>query len=109
MFAVKDKTNAVELFKVKEGQLLDIEADEFKDNISYTKGLANAPEYYTISNEAIGEGITIDEVDKQYYIDQVEDTLELWFGENWKERIEQAHHERELQGFKPVEVKNYID
>lgn len=109
VFAVKDKTNAVELFKVKEGQLLDIEADEFKDNISYTKGLANAPEYYTISNEAIGEGITIDEVDKQYYIDQVEDTLELWFGESWKERIEQAHYERELQGFKPVEVKNYID
>lgn len=109
VFAVKDPSKAVELFKVKEGQLLDIEADEFKDNISYTKGLANAPEYYTISNEGIGEGITIDEVDKQYYIDQVEDTLELWFGENWKERIEQAHHERELQGFKPVEVKNYID
>lgn len=109
VFAVKDPSKAVELFKVKEGQLLDIEADEFKDNISYTKGLANAPEYYTISNEAIGEGITIDEVDKQYYIDQVEDTLELWFGESWKERIEQAHHERELKGFKPVEVKNYID
>lgn len=109
VFAVKDPSKAVELFKVKEGQLLDIEADEFKDNVSYTKGLANAPEYYTISNEAIGEGITIDEVDKQYYIDQVEDTLELWFGESWKERIEQAHHERELQGLKPVEVKNYID
>ncbi|WAX22097.1 hypothetical protein [Enterococcus phage vB_EfaS_Ef6.1] len=109
VFAVKDPTKAVELFKVKEGQLVDIEADEFKNNASYTKGLANAPEYYTISNEAIGEGITIDEVDKQYYIEQVEDTLELWFGESWKERIEQAHHERELQGFKPVEVKNYID
>lgn len=109
VFAVKDPSKAVELFKVKEGQLVDIEADEFKNNASYTKGLANAPEYYTISNEAIGEGITIDEVDKQYYIEQVEDTLELWFGENWKERIEQAHHERELQGFKPVEVKNYID
>lgn len=109
VFAVKDPSKAVELFKVKEGQLVDIEADEFKNNASYTKGLANAPEYYTISNEAIGEGITIDEVDKQYYIEQVEDTLELWFGESWKERIEQAHHERELQGFKPVEVKNYID
>lgn len=109
VFAVKDPTKAVELFKVKEGQLVDIEADEFKNNASYTKGLANAPMYYTISNEAIGDGITIDEVDKQYYIEQVEDTLELWFGENWKERIEQAHHERELQGFKPVEVKNYID
>lgn len=109
VFAVKDKTNAVELFKVKEGQLLDIEVDEFKDNISYTKGLANAPEHYTISNESIGEGITIDEVDKQYYIDQVEDTLELWFGENYKERIEQAHHEREQLGYKPLDVKNYID
>lgn len=109
VFAVKDHSKAVELFKVKEGQLVDIEADEFKDNVSYTKGLANAPTYYTISNEAIGDGITIDEVDKQYYIEQVEDTLELWFGENWKERVEQAHHERELQGFKPVEVKNYID
>lgn len=109
VFAVKDPSKAVELFKVKEGQLVDIEADEFKNNASYTKGLANAPMYYTISNEAIGDGITIDEVDKQYYIEQVEDTLELWFGESWKERIEQAHHERELQGFKPVEVKNYID
>lgn len=109
VFAVKDPSKAVELFKVKEGQLLDIEADEFKDNLSYTKGLPNAPEYYAISNDAIGEGITIDEIDKQYYINQVEDMLELWFGENWKERIEQAHHEREVQGFKPVEVKNYID
>lgn len=109
VFAVKDPSKAVELFKVKEGQLVDIEADEFKNNASYTKGLANAPMYYTISNEAIGEGITIDEIDKEYYIEQVEDTLELWFGESWKERIEQAHHERELQGFKPVEVKNYID
>lgn len=109
VFAVKDPSKAVELFKVKEGQLLDIEADEFKDNLSYTKGLPNAPEYYAISNDAIGEGITIDEINKQYYIEQVEDTLELWFGENYKERVEQAHHERELQGFKPVEVKNYID
>lgn len=109
VFAVKDPSKAVELFKVKEGQLLDIEADEFKDNVSYTKGLANAPEYYTISNEAIGEGITIDDVDKQYYIDQVEDTLELWFGENWKERVEQAHYEREKLGYTTPSVKNYIN
>ncbi|WKV24161.1 hypothetical protein [Enterococcus phage SSMH02] len=109
VFAVKDPSKAVELFKVKEGQLVDIEADEFKDNVSYTKGLANAPMYYTISNEAIGDGITIDEVDKQYYIDQVEDTLELWFGSNYQERIKQAHHERKMKGFEPVEVRNYID
>lgn len=109
VFAVKDKTKAVELFKVKEGQLVDIEADEIRGTTSYTKGLANAPEYYTIDNNACGAGITIDEIDKQYYIDQVEDTLELWFGSNWKERIEQAHHERNTKGFKQLEVKNYID
>ena len=109
VFAVKDPSKAVELFKVKEGQLLDIEADEFKDNVSYTKGLANAPEYYTIDNNACGEGITIDEIDKQYYIEQVEDTLELWFGENYKERIEQAHHERQMKGYEQLEVRNYID
>lgn len=109
VFAVKDPSKAVELFKVKEGQLLDIEADEFKDNVSYTKGLANAPEYYTIDNNACGEGITIDEIDKQYYIEQVEDTLELWFGENYKERIEQAHHERKMKGYEQLEVRNYID
>lgn len=109
VFAVKDKTKAVELFKVKEGQLVDIEADEIRGTTSYTKGLANAPEYYTIDNNACGAGITIDEIDKQYYIEQVEDTLDLWFGENYKERIEQAHHERNTKGFKQLEVKNYID
>ncbi|AKG94462.1 putative DNA polymerase [Enterococcus phage Ec-ZZ2] len=109
VFAVKDASKAVELFKVKEGKVLDSEIDEFKDNLSYTKGLPNAPEYYTISNEAIGEGITIDEIDKQYYIDQVEDTLVLWFGENYKERVEQAHYEREKLGYEVPPVKNYID
>lgn len=109
VFAVKDPNKAVELFKVKEGQVLELEVDEFRDNLSYTKGLPNAPQYYVISNEAIGEGININEIDKEYYIKQVEETLELWFGNNWKERVEQAHHERELQGFKPLEVKNYID
>lgn len=109
VFAVKDPSKGVELFKVKEGKVLDSEIDEFKDNLSYTKGLPNAPEYYTISNEAIGEGITIDEIDKQYYIDQVEDTLFLWFGENYKERVEQAHYEREKLGYEVPPVKNYID
>nr|DAH82283.1 MAG TPA: DNA polymerase [Caudoviricetes sp.] len=109
VFAVKDPSKSVKLFKVKEGQLLDLEADEFRNNNSYTKGLANAPEYYAISNEAVGEGITLDEVDKQYYIDQVEETLELWFGENYKERVEQAHHEREKLGYKTPAIKNYID
>ena len=108
VFAVKDPIKGVELFKVKEGKVLDSEIDEFKDNLSYTKGLPNAPEYYTISNEAIGEGITIDEIDKQYYINQVEDTLELWFGENWKERVEQAHAEAKIKGLSRVTIKEYV-
>ena len=109
LFAVKDHAKAVELFKVKKTHVLDSETDALIDTLSYTKGLSNAPEHYVISNEAIGEGITIDEIDKQYYIDQVEDTLILWFGENWKERVEQAHHEREKLGYKTPTVKNYID
>lgn len=109
VYAVKDKTKAVELFKVKEGQLVDIEADEIRGTTSYTKGLPNAPEYYTIDNSACGKGITIDEIDKQYYIEQVEDTLHLWFGAEWKERIEQAHHEREMKGYEQLEVRNYIN
>lgn len=109
VYAVKDKTKAVELFKVKEGKLVDIEADEIRGTSSYTKGLPNAPEYYTIDNNACGEGITIDEIDKAYYIEQVEDTLDLWFGAEWKERIEQAHHEREMKGYEQLEVRNYIN
>ncbi len=109
VFAIKDPEKAVTLWKVKEGTSLDVEADEYVDNTSYCKAVPNAPENYIISNEACGHGIQLDEIDKDYYIGQVEDTLELWFGENWKERIEQAHHERKVQGFKPVEVKNYID
>lgn len=107
VFAVKDKTNAVELFKVKKTHVLDSETDEMIDSLSYTKGLANAPEHYTISNEAIGEGITINEIDKDYYIRQVEDTLELWFGENYKERVEQARAEGDKRHGK-LEVREYI-
>lgn len=107
VFAVKDKSKAVELFKVKKTQVLDSETDEMIDSLSYTKGLANAPEHYTISNEAIGEGITITEIDKDYYIKQVEDTLELWFGENYKERVEQARAEGDKRHGK-LEVREYI-
>lgn len=79
---------------------------EMKD---YTVGLSSAPEHYAISNEAVGEGIQLEDVDKQYYIDQVEDLLVLWFGVNWKERVEQAHHEYKKLGYKEIGVKNYID
>ncbi len=109
VFAVKDAAKAVELFKVKNTEQMDEDTDEIINGRSYTKGLANAPEAYAISNEMIGEGITLDEVDKQYYIDQVEDTLELWFGSEWKERVEQAHSERRALGLEAVAVKNYID
>lgn len=105
-FAIKDPNKAVEIFKVKRGAVIEEEGTTIVGDDSYTKGLPNAPEYYAIDNEAIGEGwITLDDIDKEYYINQVEDLLVMWFGENWKERIEQAHSQ--MKEF--PEVKNYID
>ena len=106
VFAIKDSYKAVEIFKVKRGAVIEEEGTTIVGDDSYTKGLPNAPEYYAIDNEAIGEGwITIDDIDKEYYINQVEDLLVMWFGTNWKERIEQAHSQ--MTEF--PEVKNYID
>lgn len=105
-FAIKDPNKAVEIFKVKRGAVIEDEDTIIFGDDSYTKGLPNAPEYYAIDNEAIGEGwITLDDIDKEYYVNQVEDLLVLWFGTNWKERIEQAHSQ--MDEF--PEVKNYID
>lgn len=89
--------------------------NEFKDDNgiyqfkAYTKGLNSAPTHYTISNEQVGQGISIEDVDKEYYIKQVEDTLEMWLGESWLERINQVKKDRASVGRKPLEVKNYID
>lgn len=105
-FAINDPSKAVEIFKVKRGAVIEEEGTTIVGDDSYTKGLPNAPEYYAIDNEAIGEGwITLDDIDKEYYINQVEDLLVMWFGTNWKERIEQAHSQ--IDDF--PEVKNYID
>lgn len=106
VFAIKDSYKAVEIFKVKRGSIIEEEGTTIVGDDSYTKGLPNAPEYYAIDNEAIGGGwITIDDIDKEYYINQVEDLLVMWFGTNWKERVEQAHSQ--MTEF--PEVKNYID
>lgn len=105
-FAIKDPSKAVEIFKVKRGAVIEEEGTTIIGDDSYTKGLPNAPEYYAIDNAAIGEGwITLDDIDKEYYINQVEDLLVMWFGTNWKERIEHAHSQ--IEDF--PEVKNYID
>ena len=106
VFAIKDPSNAVEIFKVKRGSIMDEEGTTIVGDDSYTKGVPNAPEYYMIDNDAIGEGtITLDKLDKDYYINQVEDLLVMWFGTNWKERIENAHSQME----EFPEVKDYID
>lgn len=105
-FAIKDPNKAVAIFKVKRGAIIEEEGTTIVGDDSYTKGLPNAPEHYAIDNAAIGEGwITIDDIDKEYYINQVEDLLVMWFGTNWKERVEQAHSQ--MTEF--PEVKNYID
>lgn len=109
-FAIKDPSKAVEIFKVKRGAVIEEEGTTIVGDDSYTKGLPNAPEYYAIDNEAIGEGwITLDDIDKEYYINQVEDLLVMWFGATWKERIEQAHAKRTKLGYKTPSVRNYID
>lgn len=106
VFAIKEASNAVEIFKVKRGSIMEEEGTTIIGNDSYTKGVPNAPDYYMIDNEAIGEGtITLDKLDKEYYINQVEELLVMWFGTNWKERIENAHNQME----EFAEVKNYID
>lgn len=110
VFAIKEPSNAVEIFKVKRGSIMEEEGTTIIGNDSYTKGVPNAPEYYMIDNEAIGEGtITLDKLDKDYYINQVEDLLVIWFGATWKERIEQAHAKRTKLGYKTPSVRNYID
>lgn len=109
-FAIKDPSKAVEIFKVKRGAIVEEEGTTILGDDSYTKGLPNAPEYYAIDNDAIGEGwITLDDIDKEYYINQVEDLLVMWFGATWKERIEQAHAKRTKLGYKTPSVRNYID
>lgn len=109
-FAIKDPNKAVEIFKVKRGSVIEEEGTTVIGDDSYTKGLPNAPEYYAIDNEAIGEGwITLDDIDKEYYINQVEDLLVMWFGATWKERIEQAHAKRIKLGYQTPSVRNYID
>lgn len=109
-FAVKDPNKAVEIFKVKRGAVIEEEGTTIVGDDSYTKGLPNAPQYYAIDNEAIGEGwITLDDIDKEYYIKQVEDLLVMWLGIEWRVRLEEAHSKFKKLGYAFPEVKNYID
>lgn len=109
-FAVKDPNKAVEIFKVKRGAVIEEEGTTIVGDDSYTKGLPNAPQYYAIDNEAIGEGwITLDDIDKEYYIKQVEDLLVMWLGIEWRVRLEEAHSKFKKLGYTFPEVKNYID
>lgn len=122
-FAIKDPSKAVQLFKVKRGGALDIMDEttsswlvdddlndiEVNGEDSYTLGIPRAPEYYTISNEACGEGVQLDEIDREYYISEVEYLLLNWFGENWAVRLNEAHSEYRNKGFEFPSVKNYID
>ena len=109
-FAIKDPSKAVEIFKVKRGAVIEEEGTTIVGDDSYTKGLPNAPEYYAIDNAAIGEGwITLDDIDKDYYINQVEDLLVMWLGIEWRVRLEEAHSKFKKLGYTFPEVKNYID
>lgn len=140
VYAVKDATRAVELFKVKYldkgkdkekqevvDEVLDEvlnkmdnepELDEFEqeaeekviiqDDRSLTSGVPRAPEYYAVDNVAVGQGIQIDEIDKEYYIDEVEHLLKLWFGANYEEDLAKAHESYKEQFGELPPVKEYI-
>jgi hypothetical protein len=125
-FAIKDPSKSLQIFKVKRGVTIDdidldedwLEDDELEEveveiteqvgDDSYTLGIQRAPKVYTISNEACGSGITIDEVDKEYYIQEVEYLLKNWFGDNWKERLENAHNDFKSKGYDLPKLKEYI-
>ena len=87
----------------------DLNEIEVNGDDSYTLGIPRAPEYYTISNEACGEGVQLDEIDREYYISEVEYLLLNWFGENWAVRLNEAHSQYHNKGFAFPSVKNYID
>lgn len=93
--------------QAKESQ--EDEVVETHGDKQYVVGLPNAPEIYTISNEAVGHGVQLEEIDKDYYIEQVEKMLELWFGPYWKDRVDNAHAKRKALNIKPLPVKNYIN
>lgn len=99
VFATKDPSRAVKLYKVKTGEIVQ-EEDEETEEIAFVKGedkyvlgINNAPENFEISNERIGEGVTLDQVDREYYKQEVERWLFLWFGEDWKQRLDEAHEQ----------------
>lgn len=99
VFATKDPSRAVKLYKVKTGEIVQEEDEEtaeiafVKGEDKYVLGINNAPENFEISNERIGEGITLDQVDREYYKQEVERWLFLWFGEDWKQRLDEAHEQ----------------
>lgn len=89
---------------IVDGETLEV------DSIQLVKGLPNEPEFYMIDNKAVGTGkVTLDMLDRQYYINEVDRLLEQWFGENWLERLEESHAKyKECFGELPP-TKNYID
>lgn len=114
---VPEMTDLALMLDETEAEVLDVKDmlakyEENKDEdgvwewVRYTVGVPNAPEYYQISNEEVGTGITIEDVDKNYYKDEVEKLLVQWFGANYEERIKEAHSNPD---FEPLPVKNYID
>ena len=126
-FAVKDPNLDVKIFKVKRNIDLDtLELDddwlndeevdelekeneaEIRGNDSYTLAIQRAPKYSAISNEQVGNGIQLSQIDRDYYINEVSYLLKQWFGENWKKRIEQSHEQYLAQGFEFPKVKDYF-
>lgn len=104
-------------FEIEEDEEITFEATSITvdnekftaDKIQFVTGIANEPEYGIIDNEEVGKGaVSIDMIDKQYYIDLTYRELKKWFGADWRERCEQAHEQRKEKR-EPLPIKNYMN
>ena len=68
----------------------------------------NEPDEYMVDNKAVGSGnVTIDMIDKAYYIEETYRQLEQWFGINWRERVEAARKQGNKKR-EPLPITEYI-
>lgn len=116
-----DSNNFVEESEVDNEETASVDTLEFTkqdgsielvegDSVQIVKGLPNEPDYYIIDNKAVGTGeVTLDMLDRDYYLDEVYRLLEQWFGTDWKERLTQAHIDYKAKFDELPPVKNYID
>lgn len=102
-----ESNNTADLVETLEQIIIDGETYE-ADSIQVVKGIMNEPDAYMVDNKAVGSGnVTIDMIDKAYYIEETYRQLEQWFGVHWRERVETARKQGNEKR-EPLPIKEYI-